>query len=1232
LCRESKVSTDVLKAHADSTREHFENEAVRYLDEEHRNCHQAFKNSTYEQFKNINPDRVDQTCGWALTHPLYQRWRDSATDDLLWISADPGCGKSVLSKALVDKDLRPGISEITICYFFFKDNREQNNLATALCALLHQLFQQQPHLLRHAISAWKKDGSRLQQETDELWRILLTATSDVAVRNTICVLDALDECKDTDRRSLIAKLSRFHENASSQTARRSWLKFVVTSRPYDEIQRDFHDVTTTLPIIRLHGEEENDQIRAEINHVIEIRVSQLEAEHRFKKDLRVRLTRKLLLMRHRTYLWLHLAMDAIRIALTSPRPDEEAIEAVPLSVEAAYEDILDRVPKERKDDARTILKIVIGARRPLTVAEMALAFGAATDKQGRRSKDVEIDPDHLKTHLRNWCGLFVFIDHSKIYLIHQTAREFLVRQGSEGMEYAINKTWRHCIQKAQTEHMMAVICIRCLNLEDRDALLGHKPSNDSSVVRESREEFIEYCCEWWTNHYSLSQDASGEDTLQDVLALYDTEGEAFKFWFDRFWTKTRQYDLAKSMTPVRLAALSNHNRILKHFLDRVGVRIDAKDESGRTALYWASKLGHDKSVRMLLNKGADVNTQGERYGSALQVASAGGHAKIVQMLLDRGADVNAQDGEYGSALQAASAGGSDRIVQMLLDRRAKVNAQGGRYGSALQAASAGGHAKIVQMLLDRCVDVNAQGGRYSSALRAASAEGHDKIVQMLLDRGAKINAQGRRYSSALQEASAEGYGKIVQLLLNGGADVNAQGGGYGSALQAASAGGHDKIVQMLLDRGADVNAQGGEYSSALRAASAGGHAKIVQMLLDRGADVNAQGGRYGSALRAALPGGHAKIVQMLLDRGAKVDAQGGEYGSVLRAASAEGHDGMVQILLDRGADVNAQGGRYGSALQAASARGHAKIVQMLLDRGADVDAQGGGYSSALRAASAGGHAKIVQMLLDRGADVDAQGGGYSSALRAASARGHNKIVQMLLDRGADFNAQGGRYGDALQVASARGYDKIVQTLLVRGADVNAQGGEYSSALQAASAGGHAKIVQMLLDRGADVNAQGGRYGSALQAASAGGHDKIMQILLDRGTCLTVEALFSCLSRRSTAIVPLILPYLAEDLVFQEDADHGNTLLHRAAELGYRDLTTRCLVLNANVDVTNKCGKTPLHHAAESGHLDIVQILIQANADRTILDLQGRTALQCAQEACSGSGRGSYSDIVAYLQR
>ncbi|THW86472.1 hypothetical protein D6D18_07519, partial [Aureobasidium pullulans] len=730
----SSTSADVLKAYTPSTEEHSK-EAVRYLNKEHRDCYQVFKTSTYEQFKDINPDRVEQTCQWALSHPLYQRWRDSGTNDLLWISADPGCGKSVLSKSLVDEELRSGANEHTVCYFFFKDNDEQNSLATCLCALLHQLFQHQPHLLRHAVLAWNKDGSKLQQETDELWRILLAAMSDAAASNTTCVLDALDECRDVDRSDLIAKLVRFHKDAVSQCYHQSWLKFIVTSRPYVDIQRGFEQIPSSLPAIRLRGEQESDQIHAEVNRIIHFRVSQLANELGLHESIRTRVEQNLLAMEHRTYLWLHLAIEDIRMTLRdSSRPNVESIDSVPSSVESAYEKILAKVAKAQHHKVKLILQIIVGARRPLAVSEMALALGLATSKQHRTPTNAQIDPVHFGKQLRQWCGLFVFVNQSRIYMIHQTAREFLIARQDHAYPKSLSQnTWRHCVQQVEVEQMMTSICMRCLHLKGREILPRDEFSTEVSVVGESQREFIEYCCEWWTTHYSLSQEVDEADTFQDALALYNTEGEAFQFWFDRFWMRTRRYDDARSITPIRLAAMSNHAKILDHFLHKRDADVNAKDEDGRTALYWASELGHNKIVQLLLDGGADVNAQSEDHGSALRAASAGGYDKIVQMLLDRGADIDAEGGHYGSALYVASARGHDKAVQTLLDKGADINAQGGYQGSALHAALYGDHDKTMQTLLDKGASVNAQGGEYSNALQAASYEGHDKIVQMLLD-------------------------------------------------------------------------------------------------------------------------------------------------------------------------------------------------------------------------------------------------------------------------------------------------------------------------------------------------------------------------------------------------------------------------------------------------------------------------------------------------------------------
>ena len=110
---------------------------------------------------------------------------------------------------------------------------------------------------------------------------------------------------------------------------------------------------------------------------------------------------------------------------------------------------------------------------------------------------------------------------------------------------------------------------------------------------------------------------------------------------------------------------------------------------------------------------------------------------MVQILLDAGADVNTQGGFFSNALQAASVRGHYQVVQILLDAGADVNTQGGFYSNA-QAASVQGHYQVVQMLLQKGADVNAQGGEYGNALEAALFYRHERIVLMLLKEGASL--------------------------------------------------------------------------------------------------------------------------------------------------------------------------------------------------------------------------------------------------------------------------------------------------------------------------------------------------------------------------------------------------------------------------------------------------------------------------------------------------------------
>ena len=62
-------------------------------------CFRIFT-SNCKDGKDRNAPRVQGTCMWVLEHPKYISRCQEENASLLWVTADPGCGESVLAKAL----------------------------------------------------------------------------------------------------------------------------------------------------------------------------------------------------------------------------------------------------------------------------------------------------------------------------------------------------------------------------------------------------------------------------------------------------------------------------------------------------------------------------------------------------------------------------------------------------------------------------------------------------------------------------------------------------------------------------------------------------------------------------------------------------------------------------------------------------------------------------------------------------------------------------------------------------------------------------------------------------------------------------------------------------------------------------------------------------------------------------------------------------------------------------
>ncbi|KAJ5932870.1 hypothetical protein N7516_007359, partial [Penicillium verrucosum] len=688
----------------DQQEKHYNEQNARTLRLEQQKCHRAFYISNYTEHKDINPMRTEGTCQWALQSTEYIRWQKSCYNDLIWLSADPGCGKSVLAKSIIDNCL----------------------LASSPALFIHR-----PHLLCYALPSYETKEEGLQKDADELWRIFITATSAEASCTTFCIFDALDECCDRDQRWLIQKLKEFHSQSCS--TQDTCLKFLVTSRPYNHIQNRFRDITESFPHLHLKGEEENDQIHKEIDLVVKIRVGQLAKTARLSSNTQQRLEQHLLQIEHHTYLWLDLAMDDIEDTFKcSLLPDQESIRLIPASVNTAYKKILRRVPCDQVNTVRNIFQIIIAARRPLTTREMAMALGMARCRESGTAAQAEINPDNMGWKLRLLCGLFIFINNSRIYLIHQTAREFLIAKENTQLE---RTEWRQCLNLQKAHQMLSKVCVTYLYLDNlqRDNL---QLPGDNQARMESNL-LLSYSATYWTEHMREAESLAVE-ILQ--LAANLCEEKQISLWFcfvepqfqHRYRVATNKP--LPAFWAVRWGLKDVAELIWKDpklkITDDVVQEAAANEENGMTIMSCLlDQRGDEIKITEDVMKKAAGNERSE--------------FEITKLLLNRrGEEAKITDGVIQKA--AANERNGIEILKLLIDRGGKDVMISSRVMESA-AANWWGGVNMIKYLLDQ-KEVGIRGTRITqSVLRAAltNPEG-DTIIKLLQPRSYLIKKIMRR--------------------------------------------------------------------------------------------------------------------------------------------------------------------------------------------------------------------------------------------------------------------------------------------------------------------------------------------------------------------------------------------------------------------------------------------------------------------------------------------------------
>lgn len=169
-----------------------------------------------------------------------------------------------------------------------------------------------------------------------------------------------------------------------------------------------------------------------------------------------------------------------------------------------------------------------------------------------------------------------------------------------------------------------------------------------------------------------------------------------------------------------------------------GINIEEKDDLGFTILHIVCLNNYIKSAKILLDKGANVDTS--RFGETpLHTAVLNGDTQLVQLLLNYGANIeNSHFGE--KPLHTAILNGDIEIVQILLNYGANIEAKNANGESPLHYAALEGFYDIVKLLIEKGADIEVcDDNNYLPIDKALNPD----IQELLIETQTKLNIRTR---------------------------------------------------------------------------------------------------------------------------------------------------------------------------------------------------------------------------------------------------------------------------------------------------------------------------------------------------------------------------------------------------------------------------------------------------------------------------------------------------------
>ncbi|EUC26785.1 hypothetical protein COCCADRAFT_61188, partial [Bipolaris zeicola 26-R-13] len=580
------------------------------------------------QQSDIIARRQEGTGKWFLGAPEFARWLGEPKGTL-FCPGIPGAGKTMVAAIAIDHLLHSTqSSSIGVAYVYcnYKD-REEQDTSRMLAAIAKQLVQRQPPAAEPVERLHKKHHDLGTKPTIE--EIFSALQKVIAKYSTVyLVIDALDECRDIDgtRSQLLTKLRGLQKGQD--------VRIMATARFIPEIEAEFQAA------MKLEIRASDDDVRCYVTS----QMHRLPSCIRRKPALQVMVQDELVKAVDGMFLLARLHTDSLL--------DKQTVREVKstlgrflkgsATIDDAYDEAIQRTNGQldgNKKLAKKVLSWITHAKRPLLTAELCCALAVERD-------ETELDPEGIPDveDLLSVCAGLVVVDPETavIRLVHYTIQEYFER---------IRDAWNPGAQLHVTSTCLTYLSFSIFKT-------GSCSSDEEFEERLRENQFLDYAAKHWGEHALAAEDNICELACS-FLSCKELVSCAMQVLLRSQYTGQGYSQIyRKDSTGLHLTARFGlaiiSEALLLNQVGETGLILERRDNEGQTPLCLAAKLGHQGMVKLLLDKGAEVNAQGGEYGNALQAAVAGNHTAIVELLLNNGADASRHDSQGKCILHYAT--------------------------------------------------------------------------------------------------------------------------------------------------------------------------------------------------------------------------------------------------------------------------------------------------------------------------------------------------------------------------------------------------------------------------------------------------------------------------------------------------------------------------------------------------------------------------------------------------